>query len=87
MQRKDNNGVLFKNDQKQGDNHPDYKGSAMVDGSDYWLSAWINVSKNGQKYMSIKLNPKDQVHNDGVQRSQQNVQQSFNDEFDQDIPF
>jgi len=91
MQQRDNNGVLFKNDQKQGDNHPDYKGSAMVDGVDYWLSAWINISKNGNKYMSLKLNPKEQVHNQGVQGAQQQVnqqppQQMQQQSFD-DIPF
>ena len=85
MQRKDNSGALFKNDQKQGDNHPDYKGSAMIDGSDYWVSAWINTSKNGVKYMSLSLQHKDQVHNQGVQKAQQAVQQTV--DFDDDIPF
>ena len=87
QQRKDNSGALFKNDQKQGDNHPDYKGSAMIDGSDYWLSAWINVSKNGLTYMSLSLQPKEQVHNHGVQQAQQVSQQQQQVNFEDDIPF
>lgn len=59
-QKYDNNmrGVLFKNDKKQKDTHPDYKGSAEVDGVDYWLSAWIKEGKNG-KYMSLSFQLKD----------------------------
>ena len=41
-----NRGVLFKNDRKTSDKHPDYKGSANIDGRDFWVSAWI---KKGQK--------------------------------------
>jgi hypothetical protein len=54
-QQKDNSGALFKNDRKENEKQPDYKGSATIDGVDYWISAWINVSqKDGKtKYMSL----------------------------------
>jgi uncharacterized protein (DUF736 family) len=57
----DNNmrGVLFKNDKKETDKHPDYKGSCEVNGEEMWLSAWIQTSKAGQKYMSLQFEPKD----------------------------
>lgn len=48
-----NKGVLFKNNKKETDNHPDYNGSINIDGTDYWLSAWINKDKNGNSYMSL----------------------------------
>ena len=41
MEKRDNSGVLFKNDKKETEKHPDYKGNIMVDGNEYWLSAWI----------------------------------------------
>ena len=56
--RKDNSGVLFRNDKKETPNHPDYKGSINVDGTDYWLSAWIKVSKDGAKFMSLSVKNK-----------------------------
>lgn len=60
-----NSGVLFKNLDKEHDNHPDYKGSFTdKDGVEHWLSAWIKVSgpqsKNpGSKFMSLAATPKD----------------------------
>jgi uncharacterized protein (DUF736 family) len=55
-----NEGVLFRNDNKQTEKHPDYTGSwTDANGVEYWLNAWINESKAGKKYMKVKLgNPK-----------------------------
>lgn len=57
--KRDNSGVLFKNDKKVNDSHPDYKGSIMVNGTEYWLSAWIKNGKNG-KFMGLAMMPKDE---------------------------
>ena len=86
-QQKDNSGALFKNDKKETDSHPDYKGSAMIDGSDYWVSGWINVSNAGTKYMKFSYSPKEQVHNNGVQQVQAAVGGMSIAEMDEDIPF
>ena len=56
--RKDNSGVLFKNDKKESANQPDYKGNITVGGVEYWLSAWIKEGKSG-KFMGLAVNPKD----------------------------
>jgi hypothetical protein len=52
-------GVLFKNDKKTSDLHPDYKGNMTAEGKDYWLSAWIKRDKNGKAFMSLSLQPKE----------------------------
>ena len=59
MTEYDNNmrGVLFKNDNKKDDSQPDYKGKIEVNHEEFWLSAWINTSKAGNKFMSIGLVP------------------------------
>ena len=54
-----NRGVLFKNDRKESDNHPDYTGKIDVDGDEYWLSAWIKTGKKG-KFMSLSVKPRDE---------------------------
>ena len=60
MEKKDNSGVLFKNDKKESEKHPDYKGNITVGGQDYWLSAWIKEGKGG-KFMGLALSPKDEA--------------------------
>lgn len=54
-----NTGALFKNEKKEKDNHPDYKGSIVLDnGVEKELAAWIKTSKAGKKYMSLKISDK-----------------------------
>jgi uncharacterized protein (DUF736 family) len=55
MEQKNNTGAIFKNDYKKTEQHPDYKGKAMIDGNAKDVSAWLNESKNGTKYLSIKF--------------------------------
>jgi uncharacterized protein (DUF736 family) len=54
-----NRGVLFKNDKGGNDKRPDYRGSAVIDGVDLNISAWIKRSqKTGDAYMSLSFEPK-----------------------------
>jgi hypothetical protein len=78
MEKKDNSGVLFKNDKKESGNQPDYKGNITVNGVEYWLSAWIKEGKSG-KFMGLAVNPKD------AQQTPRKV--SPKDIPDEDIPF
>jgi uncharacterized protein (DUF736 family) len=54
-----NSGVLFKNDRKETERHPDYTGTwTDANGVEHWFSAWIKDSKSGTKFMSVSARPK-----------------------------
>ena len=61
-QQKELQGSLFKNNNRKNEQHPLYRGSALIGGQEYWISAWINEvrsgPKAGEKYMSLKLDMK-----------------------------
>lgn len=54
-----NSGVLFREQEKKSEKHPDFKGNINVEGKDYWLSGWVNESKDGRKYFKLSVQPKD----------------------------
>lgn len=74
-----NSGALFRNDEKESDKHPDYRGSINVGGTEYWLSAWLKTSKKGAKFMSLSVTPKEGAGKAAQQQRQRSVPD--------DIPF
>jgi hypothetical protein len=61
-----NRGILFnERDRKSKDDDRDYSGSLNVDGTEYWLSAWIKTSKKGTKFLSLSVKPKDETTSSG----------------------
>lgn len=84
-EQKDLTGSLFKNDRKEKDMHADYRGSALIDGDEFWLDAWINESNSGVKYMSLKFKLKDQQQPASGQRRAQPA--AFDTALDDDVPF
>lgn len=82
-EQKDLTGSLFKNDRKEKDTHADYRGSALIDGDEFWLDAWINKDRNGNSYMSLKFKLKDTARA-GDSRPQP---AAFDTDLDDDVPF
>lgn len=54
-----NSGALFINEKRTKDTHPHLRGSATVDGVEYWMSCWTKTDRNGRKYQSLAFTPKD----------------------------
>tara|TARA_R100000808_G_C2150091_1_gene158697 strand:+ start:3408 stop:3629 length:222 start_codon:yes stop_codon:yes gene_type:complete len=51
-----NSGVLFANKYKEdGDSRPDFVGTIDVNGTEYRLAGWKNTSKQGKRYISVKV--------------------------------
>jgi len=57
-EQRDNSGSFFVNQRKSQEKHPDFTGSVMVAGVEYWISIW---SKNGAKgeFWTTSLTPKE----------------------------
>jgi hypothetical protein len=81
-----NSGMLARNDKKETETHPDFKGSINVDGVEYWLSAWVREGKpggkmEGRKFFSLSVSPKEQ----SAPKAAPQKAASF-DQLDDDIP-
>ena len=85
MSQYDNNltGALFKHDKQGNEKRPDYKGSAEIEGVQYWVSAWVRNTAKG-KCLSMKYERKEQQSAPAPAAKPAPAAQ---DAFDDDIPF
>jgi hypothetical protein len=74
-------GTLFKNDKREKDSHPHAKGSALIDGVEYWVSAWTKEGSKG-KFQSLSFQRKEQS-----QPAKQPAARPDPKELDDEIPF
>jgi hypothetical protein len=58
-EQKDNSGTLFKNEKREKDSHPHAKGTALIDGVEYWVSAWTKEGAKG-RFQSLSFQKKEQ---------------------------
>lgn len=56
FEKKDNSGAIFKNKNPKNEKSPPLTGKAMIDGVEYWVSAWSKTDKNGEKWISFSVN-------------------------------
>ena len=57
--QRENSGILFKNDRKETENHPDYVGTLNVASvGEFYISGWIKQGAKA-KFMSLSVKPKD----------------------------
>ena len=78
--QKELSGSMFKNQKKLTDQHPNMTGSALIDGVEYYVSAWTKTDKNGNKWQSMSFTKKDQ------QKTREQAEKAAAD-MDDDLPF
>lgn len=66
FQHKPNRGSIFMNDRKQNEQHPDYRGDAVINGQEVWVSGWVNTRPDGSQYFSLAFQSKEELHNNGM---------------------
>ena len=84
MANKPEEGALFANKDKTTDAHPSAKGSALIGGVEYWVSAWTNTAQtSGERYQKLKFKAKEQQ----AEAPKPAPVASEPPPFDDDIPF
>lgn len=54
----ENRGRLSRNERKEKETHPDMKGSATINGVEYWISGWTKENDRG-KWLSLSFEQKE----------------------------
>lgn len=82
-----NRGSIWKNDKKQKDTHPDFRGSLDVEGVEYWVSAWKRKPDANPKApaLSFSIQRKDEQTAQQGGGKQESTQ--IPEDFDDSIPF
>ena len=79
FEQRELSGSLFKNEKKTEDKHPHMTGSALIDGVEYWVSAWTKEGAKG-RWQSLAFKRKEAA------RVPQEEKRPMDDMTD-DIPF
>jgi hypothetical protein len=82
-EQKNLRGALFKNERREREEQPHYKGTCMIDGVLYRQSAWLTKAASGLTYMSLSYTKASDLP--GGRASPQIANDLELD--DQDIPF
>lgn len=56
---KEGQGSLFPNKRKETESHPNLTGSILVGGVEHWISGWVKLTANGDKWISLSVKPKE----------------------------
>lgn len=85
-EKRDMTGVLFKNDKREKDSHPNARGSALINGVEYWVDCWTKEGAKG-KFQSLSFKPKVERAQE-IRRDASSDRDSYgNPPDDQDLPF
>lgn len=79
------NGAIFKNNYKEKDTHPDYRGNGTINGEEVEMACWVKRDKNGNPYFSVAFSTKaeDKATAKPTAKQKEVVQATMDD----DLPF
>lgn len=80
-------GALFKNDKGDNPKRPDYKGSFTDgQGNEFWVSSWLKDTKDGKKFLSLSMQPKE-AKAPGAMQGQPKAPAPVLEDTSDDLPF
>lgn len=60
-EQKPNTGSIFKNDRKEKENQPDYRGTINVNGKDWSIALWVKDGKKGKFFSASISEPQTRI--------------------------
>lgn len=55
---RDNSGTLGANKRREKDTHPTHTGKCVIEGREFWISAWVKEGQDG-RFFSLAFKPKE----------------------------
>jgi len=84
-------GALFKNEKRDKESQPNYRGSCEINGEEFWISAWIKEISKGQRagemFMSLSFQAKEDNRSRGRSSPARPAPVDNGDDLDDKIPF
>lgn len=85
MDIKEMKGILFKREKRQ-ESSADFGGECVIDGKHYIISAWKNMSKSGNAYLSLSFSKNEPLNKQSPKETKEKFDK--NSKFIEDeIPF
>ena len=85
-QQRDNSGQLFKVEEKKNEKGPDYSGTALIDGVEFYMDSWLKTAESGRRWMSFSFKAKQQPANNS-RPAEKAATQPIRSRDDDSIPF
>lgn len=85
FEQRDNSGALFKNTRKEQETHADYNGTALINGVEMYVNAWVKEGKNG-KFFSLSFKAKNGAAKSDKPKTYVSGKE-VTDDLDDQIPF
>lgn len=85
----ENRGAIWKNDRKETERHPDFKGSLNVEGVDFWVSAWKREPDANPRAPALRFSVQRKDDQPAAQAQEPKAEPAppAGDQFSDDIPF
>ena len=92
MSNYDNNmkAAIWKNEKREKDTHPHFKGNATIDGIDYYVSAWLRdeSAKPNAPALKLAFTKVSDIKDAAISQASQTLAPSQSMDIDEDlIPF
>lgn len=91
-QRRSGDGVLWRNDKRESESHPNLRGDLLIDcphcqrAVEMYVSAWTKAKRDGEKFLSLSAKPKTEGRAK-LDRAEPEPQAQAQFEDDGEIPF